>query len=224
MTLEQALRASEILFALSALQQSIEHLKTPDRRLFICRILASLTLLPGVAPLLSLTALLATTLISLKRFNGPYNGGSDRLSILILCCLTVAHAYPPAAELALGYLALQLILSYFISGWVKIVNPDWRRGRALQDVFLFSAYPVSENLRQLAHNPRLLFAGSWAVMLFELVFPLALLTQTTLLAALIVAASFHLANACLLGLNRFFWVWLSAYPVLIWFQDRILGH
>lgn len=224
MTLEQAMRACEILFALSVLQQSTEHLKTPDHRLFTFRALASLALLSGLAPLISLTALLATTLISLKSFNGPYNGGSDRLSILTLCCLTLAHALPSSAELALGYLGLQLTLSYFISGWVKIVNPDWRRGRALQDVFLFSAYPVSENLRNLAQKPQLLIAGSWAVMLFELIFPIALLTQTTLIAALIIAASFHLANACLLGLNRFFWIWLSAYPILIWFQDRILGY
>lgn len=224
MTLEQALRVCEILFALAVIQQSVEHLKTLERHLFILRAIASLALLTGLAPLFSLAALLATTLASLKLFNGPYNGGSDRLSILTLCCLTLAHAIPDAAEIALGYLALQLTLSYFISGWVKIVNPDWRSGRALQDVFLFSAYPVSENLRELTHKPRLLFVGSWAVMLFELVFPLALLTQTTLLAALVVAASFHLANACLFGLNRFFWVWISAYPVLIWFQDRILGH
>jgi hypothetical protein len=37
---------------------------------------------------------------------------------------------------------MQLVLSYFISGWVKVVNGDWRSGAALRDVFLFSAYPV----------------------------------------------------------------------------------
>jgi len=94
----------------------------------------------------------------------------------------------------------------------------------LGDVFLFSAYPVSEHLRSLADKSRLLWSASWAVILFELSFPLALMTQPTLIAALLIAALFHLSNACLLGLNRFFWVWISAYPVLIWFQDRVLGH
>jgi hypothetical protein len=30
------------------------------------------------------------------------------------------------------------------------------------------------------------------------------------------AACFHLANAALLGLNRFLWVWVAAYPALYW--------
>ena len=27
-----------------------------------------------------------------------------------------------------GYLGVQLVLSYFISGWVKVVNPDLHKG------------------------------------------------------------------------------------------------
>lgn len=122
-----------------------------------------------------------------------------------------------------GYLALQLVLSYFISGWVKIVNPQWRNGQALQDVFRFSAYPASESMRAFAGRPRLLFVMSWAVMLFELSFPLTLLTQTTLIIGLVTAVIFHLANAFLFGLNRFFWCWLTAYPSILWLQQRITG-
>lgn len=62
---------------------------------------------------------------------------------------------------------------------------------------------------------------SWAVMLFELVFPLALVSQPTLIAALTIAALFHLANACLFGLNRFFWTWIAVYPILFWLQARL---
>jgi hypothetical protein len=115
------------------------------------------------------------------------------------------------------------VLSYFISGQVKIANPDWRSGRALQDVFAFSAYPVSEDLRRLADRPRLLWAASWAVMLFEVLFPLAMLHQAVLIVALCIAALFHVANACLFGLNRFVWVWVSAYPSILWLQERFLG-
>ena len=62
---------------------------------------------------------------------------------------------------------------------------------------------------------------SWAVILFELVFPLTLLSRQTLVAGLVVAATFHLANACLFGLNRFFWTWLSVYPAILWLQARL---
>ena len=35
------------------------------------------------------------------------------------------------------------------------------------------------------------------------------------------ATLFHLGNALLFGLNRFFWIWLAAYPALLWFQQRV---
>jgi hypothetical protein len=58
-------------------------------------------------------------------------------------------------------------------------------------------------------------------MVFEVLFPLALVSQVSLIVALVVAAGFHLANACVFGLNRFFGIWLAAYPSLIWLQGRI---
>jgi hypothetical protein len=41
-------------------------------------------------------------------------------------------------------------------------------------------------------------------------------------AALGIAVLFHLANACLFGLNRFVWVWIAAYPAILWLQSRLL--
>lgn len=32
-----------------------------------------------------------------------------------------------------------------------------------------------------------------------------------------------LCNACLFGLNRFFWIWIMAYPSMFWFQQRIFS-
>ena len=116
---------------------------------------------------------------------------------------------------------MQLTLSYFISGWVKLLNPDWRSGRALQDVFAFSAYPVSEGLRSLSHRPLWCWVMSWSVILFELLLPLSLIHQDLLIIALILAAGFHLSNVLFFGLNRFFWIWLAAYPSLLWFQQFI---
>ena len=225
MSLDDAVRFTEILLALAFLQQSIEHIDAPgdERRLFLPRIFLIILLLLGFQTPWVCLALVILGLFILKRFQGPYNGGSDRMSLLILCCLSLVNFMPSLQwqEYIFGYLALQLVLSYFIAGWVKIVNPEWRKGRALQDVFRFSAYPVSEALRTWADRPRLLCAMSWAVMLFELAFPLTLLTQTTLLIGLAIAATFHFANACLFGFNRFFWIWLAAYPSILWLQQRV---
>ena len=226
MTLELAIRLTEIMLALAFLQQSFEHIASRGEcGLFLPRILLSILLVAGFqTPWISL-ALLIHALFVLGRFHGPYNGGSDRISLLILCCLCLAHFMPGVQlqEYVFGYLALQLILSYFMAGWVKIRNPEWRNGLALQDVFRFSAYPASEDLRKWAKKPSQLLAASWAVMLFELAFPAVLLNQTCLVIGLILAASFHLANACLFGLNRFLWSWLAAYPSLLWLQERIFN-
>ncbi|MFT3931936.1 MAG: HTTM domain-containing protein [Spongiibacteraceae bacterium] len=222
-----ALRLTEILLGWAFIQQSAEYLNSSihNRILFSARLLLSSMLVVGLYTQWVCLALLLVSMVMLIRFQGPYNGGSDRMGLLILLCLSLAQLLPSQKwrEHALGYLALQLVLSYFISGWVKVVNPDWRNGRALQDVFLFSAYPASESLRAWANHPRLILFMSWAVMIFELLFPFTILSSTTLAIGLIIAALFHLANACLFGLNRFFWVWLAAYPSIVWLQHRIFS-
>lgn len=225
MSLDAALRVTEWLLGWAFLQQSAEHLSGPrdERWLFLPRLGLSLLLMLGLQTEWVCLALVLHALCVLHRFHGPYNGGSDRMGLLILCCLCLARWLPVPVwrEGAFGYLAMQLVLSYFIAGWVKIVNPDWRNGRALGDVFRFSAYPASESLRGWAERPRLLLFMSWAVMLFELCFPLCMLSRHALMAGLGIAAIFHFANACLFGLNRFFWCWLAAYPSLVWLQQRL---
>ncbi|MAE51734.1 MAG: hypothetical protein CMH27_07975 [Micavibrio sp.] len=230
MDFDLAIRITEIILALAFMQASAEHLSGPkdracvkDRWLFVPRIFLCLLLLAGYQTPWVCAGLVALSVLILQRYQGPYNGGSDRMGLLVLSCLTLVHVLPSQLlqELAFGYLGLQLVLSYFMSGWVKIVNADWRNGRALGDVFAFSAYPVSEHVRNWARYPLLLRVMSWAVMGFELIFPLCLLHHAALVAGLLVAASFHLANAFLFGLNRFFWIWLAAYPSILWLQDRL---
>lgn len=227
MNLELAIRLTEIMLALAFLQQSFEHLVATkdEQHLFLARTILSTFLLFGIQVPLICIGLVINALFILKRFQGPYNGGSDRMGSLILCSLSLTHFMPNThwKEIVFGYLALQLVLSYVIAGWVKIINPEWRNGQALQDVFRFSAYPASESMRGFADKPQLLFIMSWAVMLFELSFPLTLLTHTTLIIGLVIAAAFHFANACLFGFNRFFWFWLAAYPSILWLQQRVTG-
>ena len=225
MSLDNAIRLTEILLGFAYVLQSIEHFKSfvNERYLFIPRFLLSLLLIIGFQTGWIAALLLLLGLFTLHRFNGPYNGGTDRMSLLVLCCLCLVYIAPTLflKELAFSYLALQLVLSYFLSGWVKLINPDWRNGRALTDVFLFSAYPVSESLRNLSNSPHFLLMMSWFVILIELLFPLSLYSNSSLIIMLLITTAFHFANACLFGLNRFFWIWISAYPALIWFQQRI---
>lgn len=225
MNLDSAIRITEMLLAFAFIQQSLEHsvAQHDERHLYLVRGIASAFLLLGMQSGVACLILFVNAVFILCRFQGPYNGGSDRMGLLILCTLGLTHIMPNQQwkEYIFAYLALQSILSYFMAGWVKVVNPDWRTGRALQDVFRFSAYPVSESLRGWAECPHLLFWMSWAVMLLELLMPIMFLSLSTLMIGLTLATAFHFANACLFGLNRFFWTWLAAYPSIFWLQDRL---
>lgn len=227
MPFEFAVRLTEILLALAFLQQSLEHIfgSREAQFLFSVRAALSLVLLSGHFSEWALLALTAHSILILHRYQGPYNGGSDRMSLLILYTLCLSHWLPAGvpSEAVFGYLAIQVVLSYFMSGYVKIINPEWRSGQALQDVFDFSAYPVADSLRQLKNYPRTLWAGSWAVMVFEVLFPMSLFHSTSLIIALVVATAFHVANACLFGLNRFVWAWIAAYPSILWLQGRLVS-
>lgn len=226
MTFEAAQRLTEVLVALAVLQQALEHLVIPkrDRWWFVAQVLLALVVADGVAPVVSIGALLVASLAAIDHFRGPYNGGSDRMRVLVLACLWFSHVAPTPdwQRIALGYLAVQVVLSYVVAGYVKLANPAWRRGQALSDVFAFSAYPVSNQLRSWATATQPLHILSWVLMVFEVAFPLALAHHTVLIGALAAALLFHLGNAFVFGLNRFVWIWMSAYPSLLWFQQELI--
>lgn len=226
MTLDAAVRSSEALLAFALAQQSLEHLASHSRErwLFATRLLLAALLALGASPVVTEGALLITGLLALRRFDGPYNGGSDRMTLLLLSCLFVSHLVPEPRwrEGVVGYAAVQVMLSYAMAGWVKLSERSWRNGEALRDMFRYSVYPVSEQVRGWAGHSRVMRALSSGIVLFESLFPLALLGAGTLRAALVAAAVFHVGNALALGLNRFLWVWVAAYPLLLWFQSRFV--
>lgn len=220
MTLPEAQQLSETLVAVACLQQALEHAADPRLRVRAgaegaVAVAAAL----GLAPVLTLGLLVAAGLDTLRRFDGPYNGGSDRMRLLVLIGLWLARLVPDWAGVALGYVSVQLVLSYAMAGWVKLANREWRTGQALVDVFAFSVYPASEALRGWATRPGALVVAAWTMLVFEAAFPLALLHPVALQAALAAAFTFHVVNACVFGLNRFVWAWLAGYPLLVWFQQ-----
>lgn len=225
MTLELAVRIAEVILAFAIIQQSLEFIRghNSEKLLAWIQLILAIFLMVGFKSVWMETGLIFIALLLIKRFQGPYNGGSDTMTLLVLLCLWLSHLASDKKwqEIALGYLAIQSMLSYFQAGWVKLINPQWRSGLALQQVFAVTAYPVSESVRLFANKLMLMVCMSWAVIIFEILFPLAIFSVYSLYIFLFIAASFHLANAFLFGLNRFFWIWPATYPALIWFQGRV---
>ena len=176
------------------------------------RLIAGLTAL--VAPSAPLVAiLLICHVLTLLRWLGTFNGGSDYMNLLLLWTTTLGLLAPEAvARFCLWYVTFQLVLSYFKAGFVKLKAASWRNGRALPGFLGTRAYAPTQ-LTKWLHGTRAKLA-TWAVMLFELSFPLALIDKRIALAYMAIGACFHLGNAYFFGLNRFFWAWIAAYPAL----------
>lgn len=145
------------------------------------RLVASLALFGSSATALVWT-LISITLLTAIRFGGSLNGGSDAMTMVVLSSRLVPWGRT--------YLAVQLTLSYFVAGLVKLRMPEWRSGRALT---------------ALTGLPGWL---TWPTLLWECSFPLVWFWPIPYLTA---GVLFHFLNIKKLGLNRFFWIWLAAY-------------
>src|SRR5688572_29794397 len=176
--------------------------------------LALLVSARGPSPLLLMLAL--TQLLIVVRLHGPFNGGSDALTLLSLICLGIASSVTPGSlisQLVLGYLVAQLTLSYFVAGVAKLAQRSWREGTALARFAALPKYGVPGRAQAWLARPGAGRLSSWSVLLFECSFPLALLGPRVALAYLSVGALFHVLNAALFGLNRFLWAWVALYPL-----------
>lgn len=99
--------------------------------------LLALALMAGVLPAAGAVALFVIALLLLLRWRGAFNGGSDFMTLVGLTGLLIAHAVGAWSGMEAGwraglwYVALQSLTSYFVSGWVKFLRPEWRSGEAL---------------------------------------------------------------------------------------------
>ena len=179
------------------------------------QLLLAVLLLALLHPVLN-WLLLGTSLSICIRFRGTFNGGSDYMTVLLLLVTSIARVVPSAGvELGcLWYISIQLSASYFIAGIVKLRQRSWRTGAALPAIFALPQYRVPRISQLLTDHPGAARLLSWGILLFEIAFPLALSGPQSCAFFLGLAFLFHLANALILGLNRFLWIWPAAYPAL----------
>jgi hypothetical protein len=164
-------------------------------------------------------ALLLTDLTICARFRGTFNGGSDSMTVLVLLALSLAWLLAPfevAASACLGYIAVQVTLSYFISGVAKLKEPSWRDGSALRAFVTSQRYGAPPWIRQFLDGHLRCKALSWALLAFECGFPLAWIHPLACTTLIALGMVFHLGNWLLFGLNRFLFAWSAAYPALLY--------
>lgn len=193
----------------------------PYRLMLLARLGLALWLMSGRLGLGGAMLLFGIALVLLMRWRGAFNGGSDFMTLVGLTGLLIAHAVGASADpeqgwrAGLWYVTLQSITSYFVSGWVKLLRPEWRSGRALA-VFLDTGVYGPLPVQSLYRHPLVARTCSWGFTVWEGLFPLALLDVRLALAFCAVAALFHFLVFWFFGLNRFFWAWLSTYPAILY--------
>ena len=168
-----------------------------------------------------LTLLLLLSFDMSRSFRGFFNGGSDSMTLLTLASLWGFLFFQNIsfniAAFFIYYLGIQVVLSYFISGYVKIKERKWRSGEALKLFLNKNAYSPIEKL----HSHNLLKYFSWIVIGAELLFPIAVLNLHTLSGFLVFFGVFHLINVYVFGLNRFLYAWIATYPAVVYLSLQI---
>jgi hypothetical protein len=251
-----AIRATEVLFALSLLIQTLEYLRmgkytsdggfwswklqradipnAPIRAVLdvlfkpnvhqfhlVLRLLAAVVLAVQGASLPLIVFLFVGNLLILVRWRGAFNGGSDFFTLVVLTGLLISQAVGAFGHAELGwqagfwYIAIQAVTSYFMSGAVKLLRPEWRNGAALT-IFLNGAIYGPLSATHPLRNQWLAMLSSWGFIVWEILFPLSLLDPQLAAVFCAVAALFHFLVFWFFGLNRFFWAWLCSFPAIIW--------
>jgi hypothetical protein len=180
----------------------------------IGRFVAGITAMTSPGPIV-VWILLGLHLLTLLRWLGTFNGGSDYMTFLLLWTCALGFSLPSDFGLpCLYYIVFQLCLSYFRAGFVKFKNPQWHSGQAL-DLFLNSpVYAADKIVAAITSRPTLLRWSARFIILFEVTFPLSVFHPKIALVYMALGFGFHLVNAYVFGLNRFLWAWLAAYPAL----------
>jgi pimeloyl-ACP methyl ester carboxylesterase len=142
------------------------------------------------------------------------------VSFLVQTAAAVARAgqrRPRVVDACLWYVALQSVLSYTVSGWVKVASPTWRSGQALPGVMRTLSYGDRATWELLQRHPRAATLLGRGTLAMECLFPAVFLGRGRLAPPLLgAAAAFHLANARIMGLGRFVWSFVSMHPAVLY--------
>jgi hypothetical protein len=153
--------------------------------------------------------------------------GLDGSNHMILAASTTIAAVlllpdPQAQQIALYYLAGQLLLSYAASGIAKAFSPAWRSGSAVPEITSMITYGTPAVGAVLMRHRAIGLLLCWSVIAFESLAPLLIIAGTP--GALVIIAgglTFHVSVAAIMGLNTFLWSFASSYPALLYLAHQV---
>jgi hypothetical protein len=124
----------------------------------------------------------------------------------------------------LTFLSTQVMISYFFSGLYKIRSKKWMTGEALQSIMATDLFGNKKINTLLKRNPLIGKTLTIGVSFFLLFYPLSILLPFKFFIIYLVAGLlFHLTIAAIMGINRFWQIYLANYPALIFIKFWLMS-
>jgi hypothetical protein len=153
--------------------------------------------------------------------------GADQMSFIILTTFTLCFAFSrneQIQKIGISFVSGQLILSYIVAGWSKVISKEWQNGSAIQGILSSYTYGAGFTRKYFTSNLRCAKLVAWGTIAFESLFPLVLISNVPVFFALIgLGLLMHLAIGIVMGLNDFIWSFAAAYPSLMYLYFAILN-
>jgi len=195
----------------------------------VSRLLAALSLLLGpntrvqMAVAWTVIAVATVAVQSTHRLGGE--DGSDQMTTILAISFSIALIFggcPGVLKAGLYFIGAQSVLAYTTAGVAKLLCPEWRNGIAVRGVISTRSHGMRWAATVVQGSPVLQYALCWSTILFEIAFVSALfLPPPLLLALLVMGIVFHASIAVVMGLNGFFWAFISTYPSAIFLNQAI---
>ena len=150
----------------------------------------------------------------------PYGlDGSDQMGLVLAVALVGVFGFgadSAGGQIAIGFVAAQVTLAYFVSGAGKLRSPEWRSGRALAGILSTRAYGLLPVAALLARHRGASSTAGWLVIAWEMSFPIAVVIGGQwLLAFLLAGVAFHVTTYLVMRLNAFLWAFVATYPLVL---------
>ncbi len=178
-------------------------------------------------------ALLYVAILNLHLRNPLILDGSDNIILVTLPFVIIADAHRHYSynwprfsceqtgafhyirQLAAWGFMLQICIVYFVTGIVKLNTDVWFNGTANYYILQLHEFEATKWNIVLARNALFAKATTWATLVFEILFPFAVLYRPAKYAWLLFGLLFHLGIWFFMRIDVFPWIMIATYFVFI---------
>lgn len=165
--------------------------------------------------------LFSTHFLICVRFRGTFNGGSDMMTFVVLTGMLIALL--GWQKMGLIYITIHALYSYFKAGLVKARFREWWNGQALPIFLRRSLFLDMHQLADWLAPKKLLYRVlGTSVLIFELAAFALLFFPSLAITYCAIAIIFHMTIYFIFGLNRFFWIWVSTWPPILFSLNLLI--